>query len=248
MLRSVLVILLFAIAFSNHSAACDCFGPLNFCETLHDNNPDLVVLAVKKADQAHGMQVEILEVLKGAESRQQVLVWGDNGFLCRHYVSQWSVGDTVIFSLHLIGQFSALPQEDSTDYFISVCGTYFLHDAGGQVSGAINGLNTLLSYPSFKNALTSCVTAIAAPANPLSGLLLFPNPPSDAFVQLALPPEWIHPLQIRLFSSSGREMHATFTSREPGHVMLNTATLQPGIYLLKVAAGEQVISRKLMIR
>ena len=241
-------ILLTMIVVSNYSPACSCYGPLNFCETLFDNNPDVAVLAVKKASLMHGMQIEILEVLKGTEMRQQVMVWGDNGALCRHYTSTWNVGDTVIFSLDLIGSHPVLPQEDSTDYLISVCGTYYLDYAGGQVNGAINGTDTVMSYIAFKDALSSCITVMEALRNPLSEILMYPNPAGEV-VEIALPLPLSSNVQIRLYNLSGKEVLYADRISTPlsGDIKLQTATLPRGTYILRISAAKYTIAKKLNI-
>jgi len=249
MIRDAFMILFAVLLHPGYTHACSCGGPLDFCATLNQNNPDLVVLAVKTANQAHGMQIEILEILKGAESRQQVVVWGDNGLLCRHYTSQWNLGDTLIYAIDLIGSSPALPQEDSTDYQISICGIYVLHFSGGMVSGAINGVDTTMSYADFKNLLPSCGATSVLPGEDFPKLQLYPNP-AHGLVQISLPYSFTTETQMRLFAIDGKEIKLAdkiFATESP-KIVLQTQTLPAGIYILEVRLEELAVRRKLVVQ
>jgi hypothetical protein len=76
------------------------------------------------------MVVEVSEVLKGAIGAKRIRVRGDNGRLCRPYVTTFPVGSSWV--LHL----SPAP-ERTGEYMISACGEHWLPIAGGSVSGHI---------------------------------------------------------------------------------------------------------------
>ncbi len=85
------------------------------------------------------MTVEILQVLKGIESRQEITVWGNNGLMCRPYLSIFEPGSTWVMAFGedpTDGHDGAL----ATDYALSQCGEYFLEVQMGIASGFIDRL------------------------------------------------------------------------------------------------------------
>ena len=82
---------------------------------------------------ALAMDVAVLEQLKGPALPREIRIWGDNGALCRPYVSQFPLGSEWILAVY--------PQrreiEGSPDYVIPGCGAYWLRVEGERVRGQI---------------------------------------------------------------------------------------------------------------
>ena len=75
------------------------------------------------------MEVEIVEVYKGTETRKKLVVWGDNGILCRPYLSQFDTGKYYVIAFYKASDGSkghVHEDERPTDYAISICGDYWL--------------------------------------------------------------------------------------------------------------------------
>ena len=76
------------------------------------------------------MEVEIIDVYKGKETRKTVIIWGDNGFLCRPYLSHFEQGEYYVIAFYKGSDGSktefAHKKERPTDYSISNCGEYWL--------------------------------------------------------------------------------------------------------------------------
>ncbi len=67
------------------------------------------------------MEAEIITIYKGKETRQTIIVWGDNGAECRPYLSVFNVGGYYVIA------FDKNSGDSTTkDYYISNCGTYWL--------------------------------------------------------------------------------------------------------------------------
>src|SRR5688572_16255125 len=89
-----LPLLLFCLILSMGSLACNCGYNGPFLQMAKQTK--LVVLVKvkgysnlsKTSNTPMAMQVEVLDVLKGREKRKSIIVWGDDGHLCRPYVSQ----------------------------------------------------------------------------------------------------------------------------------------------------------------
>ena len=99
-MKRITLILLILLISRALSFACSCGGPDNFCSTIDNQNNNLIIKGVKVSQILHGMKVKILEVLSGSESNDTIMVWGDDGALCRLYTDLFSVSDTLILALH----------------------------------------------------------------------------------------------------------------------------------------------------
>lgn len=97
---------------------------------------DLIVLAEVRAHDRHGMDVTVLEVLRGRERRRVIRVWGDTGGLCRPPVSEFPVGTRWILAVKRSGQAT------EPGYTLSFCGEHWLQARGDQAVGRI----TLTQY------------------------------------------------------------------------------------------------------
>ena len=166
MITRLLFLFLLVTLPSLKSTACSCFGPPTFCGTLDPPYPnpewwipDVVVLGVKLGVLAHGMDVHILQSFSGpVQVDDTIRVWGDTGLLCRMYCDAWEVGDTVIWGFRITDQLGGT-LEQSDDYLISVCGTYWLDYTAGVVSGPIisEGIDTM-TLTEFGTLVNGCLS------------------------------------------------------------------------------------------
>jgi hypothetical protein len=92
---------------------------------------DLVVLAEVRSYSRHSMDVAVIEVLKGGDERPAIRIWGDNGALCRPYVTAFPRGTRWIFALQ------RLREPGARDYTISICGDFWLEVRGDEVVGRV---------------------------------------------------------------------------------------------------------------
>ena len=88
---------------------------------------ELIVLVEVQSYYRHAMDVQVIEVLKGAKTPPAMRIWGDTGALCRPYVTAFPRGTRWIFAL----------KPSTEGYAISVCGDYWLRVDGDQVVGRI---------------------------------------------------------------------------------------------------------------
>ncbi len=73
------------------------------------------------------MTVEVEEVYKGKIKSRKVVVWGDNGMICRPYVTQFPIGTEWVFAL------SPDSWTKKGELAISVCGEYLLQVQNNRV-------------------------------------------------------------------------------------------------------------------
>jgi hypothetical protein len=142
--------------------ACTCawVGPF----TKMALGADLVVLAEVRGYQRHGMDVTVLEVLRGREPRRTIRVWGDTGALCRPYVTSFPVGTRWILAVSR----SRTPGEG--DYAIAFCGEHWLQVRGEQAVGRITRpqYGEVLESVALADVLTWVRSGGAAPLAPVT--------------------------------------------------------------------------------
>lgn len=130
-MRQVLVI--FLLILSSKAMACDCGynGPF-----IAMSKQSKLVVMVKVKDHPvvseisktpMAMNLEIIEVFKGREKRKNIIVWGDNGHLCRPFVSQFKKDSTYIMALDEGSEKWGQERESRNDYSISNCGAFWLN-------------------------------------------------------------------------------------------------------------------------
>jgi hypothetical protein len=110
--------------------ACSCLWAGPFTKVAL--RADLVVLGEVRSYHRHGMDVAVLEVLRGKEDRRVIRVWGDTGILCRPYVTGFPRGTRWVFAVK-----RSRGPEAAGDYVISVCGEYWVEARGEEAVGRI---------------------------------------------------------------------------------------------------------------
>jgi hypothetical protein len=161
-LLTVLFLALVQITF-----ACECDSQGEFL-TVAPKAPLVALVKVKKyltfreiydAKTPMSMEVEIIEVYKGTETRKTITVWGDNGILCRPYLSQFVAGKYYVIAFYKGSDGSkghVHKDEKTTDYVISICGDYWLQaDIKTQIAtGAVAEKQTQISFAELKEKLS----------------------------------------------------------------------------------------------
>ena len=125
----LLVTLVAVLAAPGAALACRCLWAGPFTKVALGT--DLVVLAEVRSYDRNSMEVVVIEVLKGEEERRALRIWGDNGALCRPYVTLFPRGTRWIFALE------RERKPGSRDYMISGCGAFWLEVRGNQATGSV---------------------------------------------------------------------------------------------------------------
>jgi len=130
-LLSIISLMIFATLATN---ACECIGNSPF--TTSASFADYVALVkIKKYlsfNDIYGqktpmsMEVEILENIRGTETRKTITVWGDPGHLCRPYLSIFQLNTYYVIAFNECKGNQTYNEEKDSDYYISNCGTYWL--------------------------------------------------------------------------------------------------------------------------
>lgn len=132
-----LVITIFLLTIGRTISACDCNMQGKFLQVAPNTKLVALVKVTKylsfkeiyDVQTPMSMEVEIIDIYKGEESRKTVIVWGDVGYLCRPYLSRFEEGQyyVIAFEEGLDGsKGEGHKNEKTTDYAISICGQYWL--------------------------------------------------------------------------------------------------------------------------
>lgn len=160
----IIATLLFSLLITASAIACDCDQNAPFLSAAR-NSKLVALVKVKKylsyaeiyaKQEPMSMEVEIVEVFKGAEARKKITVWGDNGMLCRPYLSKFSKGDYYIIAFNEGTEGYGHVNEKRSDYHISNCGTYWLSadKKKQQASGNIGDAVTQMTFADIKKWLS----------------------------------------------------------------------------------------------
>ena len=132
MKRSVYIIALIPLLILSRSYACSCGYGGSFVKMAAKTEFVALVKVSKYLSVVSGiegkaipvsMEVEIVDIYKGSETRKKITVWGDNGMLCRPYITSFKEGNYYIIAFQRAG----FTGEKKEDYSISVCGSFWLN-------------------------------------------------------------------------------------------------------------------------
>ena len=124
--------------------ACGCLwqGPFNAVY----RDADLLVMGVVSSAQGNSIDLQVDEILRGSEHRDEIRIWGKTGELCRPESEDFPVGSQWVMALQRIEEvpddgFNPFKPNISfgrvADYSLSSCGVNWLTIKGGRVSGNV---------------------------------------------------------------------------------------------------------------
>jgi hypothetical protein len=92
------------------------------------------------------MEVELIDVYKGKEDRDHIIVWGNAGNMCRPDISVFRKENYYVMAFEATGG-NPIYDEPNNDYAISICGHHWLtvedfdaQQANGQVTDERNAM------------------------------------------------------------------------------------------------------------
>ena len=128
-----------AMARESPASACTCMWAGGFLEVAPGAE---VIVRVRgyhgQNRKVHlAMDVVVLERLKGSPAADDIRIWGDNGALCRPYVSAFPPGTEWILAIRPSRDLGLRGPERAGDYYIPGCGAYWLRVNGERVTGHV---------------------------------------------------------------------------------------------------------------
>jgi hypothetical protein len=138
-LVSVAVLTTSILSVGDEAVGCSCVRTTPFLRYAA-GVPVVVVGHVRNygGSSSHGkprwMDVQVSAVLKSPEQRTVIRVWGDDGYQCRPYVTEFPIGSTWVFALHF-----PMQEVPRSDYTLMNCGETSLSVHGDLAHGVISG-------------------------------------------------------------------------------------------------------------
>lgn len=236
-------------------SAMACSGiPKSFCYVKTQRPNDHVISGVILSQSLHSINMRVLDVLNGIETRSVITIWDGTNYSCNGFISMeasemGNIGDTIIAILPMI---SGVPQNTwdvSGDYRrpLSLFETAWLQVSKDTVRGYIFGNPTFpyiqLPYSSFKNywlthggeCLTLSIkenTAETVDVTITDSQINFHSNSSD-------------PISARLYTIDARLISELFLNEQK---VLDFSNLSKGIYLLIISKKtETVLVRKVIL-
>ena len=135
-LKKILVLIMMLIFFNSFACDCDCEGDCSFSVISNRNELVALVKVIEYSDfldyeidgydkkMPFSMTVEIIKKYKGTETKKRIKIWGDNGILCRPYISNFEVGKYYLISPLQIKNSSDEGNKGDYDFF--ACWTDYL--------------------------------------------------------------------------------------------------------------------------
>jgi len=135
--RAVLAVaFLVTLSIPSGAVACSCVwgGPFSKV-ALHKA---VIILGQVLSYHKNSMEVQVIELIKGTEDRTTIRIWGDNGALCRPYVTHFPIGTTWLFAISALptktvgeqlksgSEEGFISSSGNKEYAISVCGEFWL--------------------------------------------------------------------------------------------------------------------------
>lgn len=130
------ILAMLLISFHSFACNCECEDDCSFSVISNQNEFVALVKVIEYSDlfnyendgyvekKPFSMTVEIIKKYKGAESKKRIKVWGDNGFLCRPYISNFEIEKYYLISPTKIENDSEYGNRG--DYSFFICWTDYL--------------------------------------------------------------------------------------------------------------------------
>lgn len=136
-MKTILMLgLICLVTIKSFACSCECTGDCSFQAVSSKMEfvalikvveySDFLDFNIDNSDQKmpYSMTVEIIQKYKGTESRKTIKLWGDNGILCRPYISNFEIGKYYLIAPNLITTDSEIGKTNDYDFF--VCWTDYL--------------------------------------------------------------------------------------------------------------------------
>jgi|GEM_PF-6329642 len=237
-MKNFITILLFFLFISETTHACSCGDIPGFCENFQlrkDKSHTLVLRVVVLSNYYWGTVVKVLDNIHNNISRDTVVVWGDNGVLCRQ--SAGLPGDTTIIiavPTDLSGNINSNNEkpEQIGDLMIAGCGNQVLNYQNGKAIGEFTTYNkrdTIL-FSEFREILYGCVPLRSYETDRNAGVTLSPNPSYGA-VNIESTEKIAG---ISLYDISGRLIYTKNVNAYNFNASPDNSRLASGLYFISI--------------
>ena len=206
---------------------CRCDTKPPFCTSVNEDHNIIRAVVLDHPDD-QSIKVKVVENLNNEITEDTIVILGQDGVNCGELLWQLNLDDTYIL---------ALEESDASDYnhYLNGCGTFFLKQEDGMVTGQITDELTSQSYQDFKDNIFDCVDF---------DLTLFPNPVSNTFKIKA---NVLLEASIEIFKANGQLILQT-PKEENYSFIINTENFAKGVYFIRVITSTNGIKTRRFVR
>lgn len=135
-MNKTIFLIFLLISFKTFACDCECVGDCSFKSVSSGSDFVALVKVIEYSDfieeQIDGydgnmplsMTVEIIEKYIGSEKRKKIKIWGDNGALCRPYITNFEIGKYYLIAPSLLTETNENGIKNDYDFFS--CSTDYL--------------------------------------------------------------------------------------------------------------------------
>jgi len=257
-----LVVVILSLVMSKDITACDCIWGGPFLKVTKDC-PLVALVKIKNyytstSGIPMAAEVEILHSLKGDSTIQTAKVWGDNGILCRPYLSVFQNDSIWIMALYESSGNWGWGSKEKGDYFISICGEYYLDVKQDTVIGHIQNVNNndpkqKMGLSDFLETAKSLLTSVNNQSIKKYSYNIeqnYPNPfnPNTTIKYNLDKPNYV---KLTIFNLTGQEIETIVNGfQTSGEYEINWQAegLPSGIYFYRLQAGDFSDTKKLVLQ
>ncbi|WP_460673989.1 T9SS type A sorting domain-containing protein [Larkinella ripae] len=239
MRRLLLILMIVGGGWLTPARACSCVdgGPfLTIAERGAWMPGVLVVRAEVRNQEAHGIEVKILEVLNGREDKSVIRVWGDPGWMCRSYTTGFKKGEKLVLILDRIDN-AYFEDERNGDYELGGCGTFVVRE-GNSITGRISGNDSEMARNRFFDELDEILSK-----NRPDMARIFPSPVVDNFLTVNVPALQQPTISAQLITMAGQLLQTRQLEAGKQH-QVDVSTLAQGIYIILFRTEHQHYTRR----
>ena len=214
-------------------------------------------MAKKLDDIEHGMELQVIKSYRKDIDSENIIVWGDLGWLCREYTNIFAVGDTFIFNLHQLGESTVDSYERPNDFSLSVCGRHYLHVKNGQVIGRITKSDEMVTQAIDLSTFDKAIMIEDCTSLDVSTITVFPTltdeSESQPLIATISPNPFIDNLNItsshknylvEVFDMTGRLITNINSDSNFYSIKFSELKLTSGMYLIRIIGNREEVNVK----
>jgi len=241
MLTQIKLIIFILIIVQNLGLACFCPYEPVFCKNVHVEHNLIQAVVTDSTNQAHTMEVEILENIHKEITEDTLLIHGRDLSSCGERLDQFSINDTLILAIEIL-QFNG----NEYWYLGGECGLQFLRYENGILNGQITESLTTQPIQDFKDDIFACID-LTVPVKEIESLenqiTVFPNPTLGNF-QISFPEIKVSSYEI--YNSSGQQVINETLNEAIDIIEVKSSPLSNGIYYLRLITSKGILTRKFL--
>lgn len=262
-MKTILLLLFTTFCLAQTGSFACSFSPIFFCENINQYHPNYHILTGKIIDTIqNGVQFEIIEVLRGEETRDTVIIWDDKPLECngpwyRLAYTLGNIGDTIVVALPKIdsitNEWDYLGDYRMASWFIYISSLQLENDTlKGYIAGnrwLPSSYTVRLNYEIFKTSIITqqnCLLRVSTQDFPFeSSFQIHPNP-FDNQLFVDFPNTNFSRLKYVITNVNGQILQQGILSQNQ---ILQTNDLPKGVYVMVISNTEGVIfSRKKLVK